>query len=167
LNIQQSDTNGDGTTTAIAQHVEQRLIKSTDPLGTHKPFGCFVDVSLRIVKGKQVKITTVWENLNQEKSSRHDNSAPLCHKACPAGTKLFEQEEVKQENGVLQRLPPFVVNALGFSLLMVFLACFVSRTRGSTQKFTRIQPQHEQDSEDKAPHESHRTLLGTEGEEIE
>jgi hypothetical protein len=167
LNIQNSDVNGDGQLTPIEQHVFQREIAANSPLGHHKPYGCFVDVSLRIVKGVQKKITTIWLNHNLAQSSKHDNSAPLCQLECAAGalTRLDESIEKEAENkelshGVVEKgLPTFAVNALGFAGLIACVAFFARKHIRTTRRAVVAVAQ---DAEDCEVPETHSQLLGTE-----
>merc|ERR1719506_1041623 len=93
LNIQPSDTNGDGikvdlhNTTAMLSWLRAREIGATSYLGNKKPYGCYSDKSIRIVNGSRKLVTTVWVNHNQAASGPHDNSAPICKSTCvsPAG----------------------------------------------------------------------------------
>jgi len=94
LEIQPSDTNGDGikvdlhNTTAMLSWLGTREIGATHDLGNKKPYGCYSDKSIRLVEGSQKLVTTIWVNHNQAASGPHDNSAPICKSTCVAPAVL-------------------------------------------------------------------------------
>lgn len=87
LGVTPDDTNGDqmsvplSDTAGMKDWVEQRVIKSDDPKGLHKPYGCYADRSRRVVADKAKYVMTVWINLNKG-GRKHDNSAPMCKRIC-------------------------------------------------------------------------------------
>jgi len=87
--LRPSDTNGDGDTVdlhdtpAMMKWMALREIQPGKNLGNQKPYGCYSDQSIRIIKGQQKYITTLWVNLNEAGSGKHDNSAPICQTKCP------------------------------------------------------------------------------------
>jgi len=165
LNIQPSDTNGDGTaaattdTAAMTQFIQQRTIQENDPLGIRKPHGCFTDVSIRLVKGKQAKITTIWVNHRVEGTSKHDNSSPICQTECSgdepsaiAGKDdLTSVSDARQEieNGHKaseNSIPVTAVAALSFAAFLS-LVLFFSRRSGprSARSYLTLPPRDEED----------------------
>merc|ERR1719161_3152937 len=87
--LRPSDTNGDGVavdlhdTPAMTKWMALREIQPGKNIGNQKPYGCYSDQSIRIIKGQQKYITTLWVNLNEAGSGKHDNSAPICQTKCP------------------------------------------------------------------------------------
>merc|ERR1719506_3589350 len=53
--------------------VSKRQIVSNDPLGLHKPHGCYADHSIKIVSGLQRYVTTIWVNHNYEVNMNNHN----------------------------------------------------------------------------------------------
>jgi len=144
LKIQPSDTNGDGKTTntedaaAMTAFVSQREIQATDPLGMHKPHGCFQDVSLRLVSGEQARITTIWLNHRTDQTGAHDNSSPICQEDCTSDTMLqkynaqsVDTRPVTNEKAQDGNVPTFAIAALSFVAFLVMFS-FVQRRSGSS-----------------------------------
>jgi len=142
-----SDTNGDGekvlsrpvtpeNTAALTAWIQKRVIASNDPLGAHKPFGCFEDQSLRIVSAGQELVTTFWVNYNKASSRRHDNSAPICKLICDShapAQKLYNAEEGKHlrkhaASGYMSH--PLAITCVALAMLVTTFA-FVSVKRRS------------------------------------
>jgi len=171
LKIQPSDTNGDGQTTniedtdAMTAFVSQREIQASDPLGIHKPHGCFQDVSIRLVKGEQARITTVWLNHRTDQTGAHDNSSPICQEDCSSDTMLQKynaQSAADTRHAMHEKIqdsnvPTFAITALSFVAFLVMFS-LVQRRSGRSARATDILYERTEETE---------LVLGTEASGLE
>jgi len=145
LNIQPSDTNGDGSvvsvqdTAALTEFIKQREFAASDVLGVHKPHGCYADKSIRLINGVQQRVTTIWVNHRVAGAGPHDNSMPICQTDC-GGVKMLQRDDARYAKATRQQLsqkadqgqiPTFAIAALSaFAFLTV--VTFVIRRSGTS-----------------------------------
>jgi len=123
--------------------VSQREIQASDPLGIHKPHGCFQDVSIRLVKGEQARITTVWLNHRTDQTGAHDNSSPICQEDCSSDTMLQKynaQSAADTRHAMHEKIqdsnvPTFAITALSFVAFLVMVS-LVQRRSGRSARAT-------------------------------
>jgi len=156
MSLKPSDTNGDGhtvdlhNTTEMLPWMRRREIKDLEALGNKKPFGCYADQSIRIVKGAQKLITTLWVNHNRDGSGKHDNSAPICISTCGGGSTalpvpaLFDvshkgkAEEFHKGNGLAEQNP--VTSVLTNGVLFITLASVFGLVARSLRQRFQLRP---------------------------
>jgi len=150
LHIQPTDATSDGgdhaitvgDTAAMTTWLHKRVIDATNPLGAHKPFGCFSEQGNRVIKGEMKRVTTLWVNLNQAVSGHFDSGSPICKKICNCRTNIVgqlnvlgtakEMQQQHEENtkAVEQHIPGFITNTFG----VLLLALVVLIVRGRLSK---------------------------------